>query len=199
MSYTNKANIQNLLLITISDSFDSQISEWISAAEAWINTYCGREFEQESSTYKLYDGSGTKELLIDDLLTFTKVETLDLDGDVDETVDSSSMYWLYPANKSPKYKIRLNPANSPVSVFPKGHQNIKVTGTFGYSSSVPSDVKLATTKLVGAMIRESQTDVTAQIESEKLGEYSVTFSDISKLADRLGVKDILNQYRIINV
>ena len=72
--YTSKSNIQNFLLINIDASFNSQINEWISAVEEYINDYCGREFEQEAVTEKLYDGDGTKEILLDDLLTLTRIE-----------------------------------------------------------------------------------------------------------------------------
>lgn len=199
MPYTNKARIQNYLMITIDASFATQISEWIDAIEVWINNYCGREFETESATYKLYDGNGTRELLIDDLLTLTKIETLDEDGDVDDTIDSTNEYYLYPANRTPKYKIRINSFNAPIAVFPRGHQNIKVTGTFGHSVTVPEAIRLVTTKLVAAIIRESQTDVTGELGSQRLGEYSVNLQDVDKIADRLGVKDILDQYRVIPI
>ena len=200
MSYTSKSRIQNFLLITIDDSFDTQISEWIASVEKWINNYCGREFETETATYKLYDGNNTSELLVDDILTVTKIEILDQERNVDETIDSTDEYWLYPANESPKWKIVIDSRNAPIGIFPSGHQNIKITGTFGYSATVPADVELAATKMVAAIIRESGTDVTGRIKSESLGDYSVTFADIGKIADRLDVKDsLLKHYRKVNI
>ena len=199
MSYTNKSRLQNYLTINISDTFNSQITEWIEAIEAWINTYCGREFDQESATSKLYDGSGSRELLIDDLLTLTKIETLDESGNVDETLSNENQYYLYPANKTPKYRIVINSANAPIAIFPSGRQNIKITGTFGYSATVPEDVRLAATKLVAGIIEEKNLDIAGEIKSERLGEYSITVQDVEKMANHLGIKDILNQYRIIPI
>jgi len=199
MPYTTKSKIQNYLLIDIDSSFDSQISDWISAVEKWIETYTGRKFEEESATYKLYDGDGTKELLIDDLISLTKIEILDEDGDVDYTIDDSNEYYLYPANETPKTRIVLNSSNAPVAVFPKGHQNIKVTGSFGYASSVPKDIELVATKLVAGIIEEKQIDIAGEIKSEKLGEYSVTAQDIEKMANHLGVLEILDKYRKIPI
>jgi len=197
--YTSKQNLQNFLVLNISSDLDDQINEWIDAAEAWINKYCGREFEQESATSKLYDGDGTKELLVDDVLTVTRIETLDEERNVNDTLDNTDYYWLYPANETPKWKIVIDSRNAPIAVFPRGRQNIRVVGTFGYSVSVPADVELAATKIVAAIIRESVTDVTGLIKSESLGDYSVTFADIDKIADRTGVKDILRHYRRMNI
>jgi len=199
MAYTNKARVQNLLMITIDDSFATQMEEWVSAVSRWIDNYTGTTFEQESDTYKLYDGDGTRELVIDELLTLTKIETLDEDGDVDETLDATTQYYLYPANKTPKFRIHINAANAPIAIFPRGHQNIKVTGTFGHSATIIEDVRLAATKLVAAIIKESKTDITGEITSERLGEYSVSLQDLDKIADRLGVKDILQPYVIVPI
>ena len=197
--YTTKSRIQNFLMVNINDSFDDQINEWIDAVEAYIDNYCNRTFEQESATSKLYDGSGTSELLIDDLLSLTKVETLDEDNEVDETIDSTDEYWLYPANTTPKYRIRINTANAPIAVFPKGHQNIKVTGTFGQSESVPEDIRLAATKLVAGIIAEKNLDIAGEIKSEKLGEYQITVQDVEKQANHLGIDKILDHYRNIPI
>ncbi|MHA1225125.1 MAG: hypothetical protein ACTSR2_00985 [Candidatus Hodarchaeales archaeon] len=186
-------------MVNISDSFATQIDEWISAVSAWIDNFTGTTFETESDSYKLYDGDGTRELMIDDLVSLTKIEILDEDGNVDETIDSSDEYYLYPANETPKYRIVLNTSNAPIAVFPKGHQNIKVYGDFGYSSSVPEDVRLAATMLVSQIIKDGNLDITGNIKSERLGEYSVTFQDIDKIADRIGVKEILNHYKIMHV
>ena len=37
--YTTKAKVEAYLMINISDSFDTQINNWISAAENYINNY----------------------------------------------------------------------------------------------------------------------------------------------------------------
>ena len=195
MAYTNKARVQNYLLVTINDSFATQISEWISAVERFINNYCGREFVQEDDTEKLYDGDGSNTLIVDDLLTFTKIEILDEDGNVDYTIDSSDEYYLYPVNKTPKRKITLNSSNASVPRFLKGHQNVKVTGTFGYSVNVPEDVRLVATKLVAGIIEEKNIDIAGEIKSEKLGEYQVAVQDVSKMANHLDSFAVLDFYK----
>ena len=199
MPYTNKARVQNYLLININDSFASQITEWIAVSKEYIDNFCNRTFEQESATTKLYDGDGTRELLVDDLLTLTKIEILDRDGNVDYTIDGSTEYYLYPANTTPKTSITIEPTNADVSVFPKGKQNVRLTGTFGYSETVPEDIRFAATKLVAGIIQEGNYDVGSEIKSEKLGEYSITYQDVTKLAGQMKVDDILIKHRKMNV
>jgi len=195
--YTQKSQIQNYLMINIADSFDSQINKWIEAVSNWIDGYTGKKFEQESATEKLYDGDGSKELLISDLLTLTKIETLDFDGDVDETVDDSSEYYLYPSNDTPKSSIVLNPSNSPIACFPSGNQNIKITGTFGHSATVPEDIRLVATKLVAGIIEEKNYSLAGVVKSEKIGQYTITLADIDKVANHLGIKEMLKRHRNI--
>lgn len=197
--YTNKSKISNYLMIDINASFDSQINNWISGIEAYINNYCGCEFETESASNKLYDGNGTREILIDELLTLTKIEILDEDGNVDYTLDNDDYYWLYPANDTPKKRIVINSANAPIGWFSKGNQNVKITGNFGYSSSVPTDIELIATKLVAGIIGEKNLDIAGEIKSEKLGEYAVSMQDISKMANHLEIIEVMNKYRKIEV
>ncbi|MCK5492977.1 MAG: hypothetical protein KAJ14_07695 [Candidatus Omnitrophica bacterium] len=165
----------------------------------YIDNYCGREFEDESVSHKLYDGDGTKELLMDDLITFTKIEILDEDGNIDYTIDASDEYYIYPANKTPKTRIILNAFNAPVTIFPRGCQNVKVYGTFGYAETVPNAIELVATKLVAGIIGEKNPDIAGEIKEEKLGEYRVEMQEISKMANHLSIEKILDQYRDINV
>ena len=96
-----------------------------------------------------------------------------------------------------KNRIVINAANAPIAVFPKGRQNIKVYADFGYSTEVPKDVQLASTMIVANIIRDGCLDSAGHIDSERLGEYSVSFKDIDSIADRLGVKQLLSPYRKI--
>ena len=77
MSYTNKGAIQNYLMIDISDSFDTQISAWISSVEQYINNFTGKDFEDDGvDETRYFDGSGEKELCVDDFTALTSVEIL---------------------------------------------------------------------------------------------------------------------------
>jgi len=203
MSYILKSDIQNYLMITISATFDTVIANWIAAAESYIENYTGRTFAKTTAVSKLYDGDGTTELLIDDLITLTKVEILDADGDVSYTIDAATEYYLYPSSTTPFVRpytsIVLNRQNAPIPIFLRGRQNVKVTGNFGYAEAVPNDIKMVATKIVSGFIEEKNLSTVGEIKKERLGEYDVTFQDIGKMANHLSLNQILDQYRKIEV
>ena len=195
--YTDQTKVLQYLGLSALPSPLTSLTNFISSVNKFIDNYCNRVFEQESATTKLYDGDGTKELLIDDALTLTQIEILDEDGNADYTLTfSGNDFYLYPANEIPKTKITINLDNAPIGIFPSGHQNVKITGTFGDSATVPDDISLAATMLVAELVNSSQG---GSVKQESLGEYSVTFQDIKNSADDLGVYDILDRYRILSV
>ncbi len=201
MSYTSKSRIQNFLLINIDDSFTSQIDEWISVAEAYINDYCGTEFEGTLEA-RYFDGDGSSELLVDDFVSLTKIEILDESGNVDYTLDTVTDYYLYPANKTRKNRIVINRINAGISIFPCTYpQNIKITANWGFSNTVPADIQFAATRLVAAIIQEGNYDIGSEIKSERLGEYKITYQDIDKMVKEnvMGTKDILDRHRVLGV
>ena len=201
MSYTNKARIQNYLLTNIDDSFASQVEEWILVVQNYIDDYTGTSFEGTSEA-RYFDGDGTNEIIVDDFVSLTKIEILDDDGSVDYTLNATTDYYLYPANKTTKNRIVINRYNADTSIFPKTYpQNIKITANWGYSNTVPEDIRFVATKLVGEIIKEGNYDIGNEIKSEKLGEYSITYQDVDKMAkvDGMGTMEILDKHRRIEV
>lgn len=193
MAYTTEEKIENFLQIDIDDSLSSQVSTWINWVKEWIDNYTGTTFEASSET-RYYDSDGTDRLFIDYCTSVSNIYFLDSEGNVDETL-SSSDYWLYPLNKTPKYEIRLNPSGD-YPCFPVGSKRVKVVGTFGYSDNVPADIEWVATGMVGEIIK-NMTDVAKGIKSENLGEYSITFNDIQKFA-LPEYTAILDRYKVSN-
>jgi hypothetical protein len=193
--YTNKSALQNYLLTTISDSFDTQIEAWINAADAYIDNYCNTSFESSTET-RYFDGNGSNELILDDLLTVTSLQFLDPNGvDLDDTLTENDDFFLYPYNETCKYKIILNPEGDQAE-FPKGSHRIKITGTWGKSTTVPADIKLVSTKLVAGIIEVGKSgEVT--LKKEKIGDYSVEYGALTE--SNQDIKDILNRYRVSNL
>ena len=198
---TTETKVKKYLGLTTLPSplITADINIYAEAITKYIEDYCGREFETSVATSKVYDGQGTKEITIDDLYALTKIETLDEDGDVENTLDDSSEYYLYPENTTNKNLIKINTSNSPISIFPKGNQNVKVTASFGYSATVPEIISLAATKLVAGIISEQYLSDAGSVKKEKLGHYEIEYQDIDKLVNSLGIDKILDQYRLIGV
>lgn len=102
-------------------------------AEQAVNDYTGRTFGAvTASTSRIFDG-GTTCCLIDDATAVTVVEQSS-DRQTWSTV-ATTAWWTEPANSTPKTVVGCS---LPLSRF------VRVTGTWGYSATVPPTVKLAT-------------------------------------------------------
>lgn len=201
MPYIDKSAIQDYLLIDIDGSMDNRIREWISAAENYVEIYTGREFEvAEDDVTRYYDGPGGRTFYLDDIVSITGVWTLDLDGStVDQTLTENTDYFAYPLNDTPKHILKLAPEGSKLGKWPKGKKRIKVTGSFGYKAEVPKDIKLAITQLVSEIVNVGRQGSEGGISAESLGDYSVTFGSMDEMATRLGIKPILDTYKLLSL
>lgn len=198
--YTNETAIEKYLMTDIDPSQSSQITDWISAVERYINNYCNRPegFEAPAADEtKYFDGPGGVELTLESFTTITSIQTLETDGaTISQTLTENDDYWLYPLNETPKYEIRLTP-NSACGSWPSGHKRIKIIGKFGYGTTVPKDIELAATILVGKIIEKGKDG--GNVQSESLGDYSVSYKPLDEVSGEFGVKKILDPYRIIEL
>jgi len=194
--YTTKTEIENYLLTTIDATFDSQITTWISAAQEWIENYTDREFEANTQTNK-YDGKGEHSLLIDDVMSVDTVWFTENDatGDAQTETLATTDYYLYQnnnPNKTPYNKMVINP-DGDQNVFEWGLQNIWIKGSFGYSTTVPADIKMVTTKLVASMVKPGKD---GEIADYTEADLSVTYRAFDDIMDRdVGVKSVLDWYK----
>lgn len=193
MAYTDQTSIENYLLTDIDASFSTQITTWISAVQKWIDNYTDRTFEA-STTTKKYDGKSKHFLMVDDLLSVNTLWFVSNDSTSDANTNSlaTTDYYLYQnddPNKTPYNKVVLNP-NGSYQTFDWGLQNIWIKGSWGYSTTVPEDIKMVATKLVGAIIN---TGKDGNVRSFSEGDYSVTFSNL--LNSDLSIKQVLDWYK----
>lgn len=194
-NYTTKGKIQNYLALDISSSLDSQIEDWITAVQNYIDNFTGKSFGTTSET-RYFDGNGKNEIQIDDFVSITSVEILELDStDVDYTLTEgvNSDYITYPYNTTPKYMLKMT-INSQIATFLKGEKRVKITATWGHQSSVPKDIELAATILVAGIIEKGAKG--GPVTSETLGDYTISFGNVDNLSTVLGVKDILSKYKV---
>jgi len=198
MAYTTETKIENYMMTDIDPSFSSQVSDWITAATNYIDKYTDKSFEGASET-RYFDGTNKTEIIVDDFVSLTSVQILQVNSDDVEYTLTEGLdddYILYPYNETPYYKLMMVPS-SQVGVWLPGPKRIKLTGTWGHSSNVPKDIELAATILVSDVIKQGRDS--GKITSESLGDYSVTYDTLDESATRLGVKQILDQYKILEV
>lgn len=131
---------------------------YLSASIARLERETQRQFISGSAgEVRYYNGSGTGILLIDDYIDVSEVEFIDYNP----ALASFSLSGFYEIDRKgfPKNKIYIN-QGAPTYIlggrnwsgkFPEGRANIKVTGQFGYGTSIPQDVWMAVLQNAGAM------------------------------------------------
>lgn len=198
--YTNKGTIQNYLMIDIDTSFDTQINTWITAVGSYIDRYTGRKdgFESASAT-RYFDGNGKREIDIDECTSITSIQVLEANGqDVEFTLSEGleADYVTYPYNTTPIYRLKLV-TSAQLGAFYSGKKRVKITAVWGNTTSVPKDIELAATMLVGSIIDKGLKG--GKVQAEALGDYSVTFANVDETAQAIGVKSILDKYKLFNL
>lgn len=191
MAITTKANVEKYLLTSIDSTFDSQIAQWISAVENQIDKMTDRQMiaADEDAEYA-FDGTGRHEMLIPDFFTITSVEVKSEKDDV-EPEDYTDKVYFYPTGRTPIYQLQMDYYH-----FPKGRQNIVVTGRKGYfdSAEIDDDLVFAATVMVAGIVNASNISA-GEIKRETIGRYSIEYvTDQQKIDYKTAMKTI-SQYR----
>jgi hypothetical protein len=149
MNYVTLADVKNYLGITTADD-DAVLSRLIGAAQGFIESYTGRRFEPYEATI-VHDGTDVVDdmlVLRDDLLNLSVVT---ING---VAVDVSGIQLLGGLRGEPYYALRA------MAFFAcRDDAVINVTGQWGYSTNVPSDIVHACTRLVGYFYRQRDAQV----------------------------------------
>ena len=143
--YTELENVKNRLKIDSSDANDDEYLEHlITAASALMAGETHREFVAASGT-RYFDVPEGPELVVDDFTSLTSITNGD--GTAIATTDVTTL----PANKTPKYVIRIKAssmaywcANSAGDIIAV----ITVVANWGYSAAAPADVREAVEDIV---------------------------------------------------
>lgn len=199
MSYTDKGRIQRFLNVDIANSYDTQIDDWIAEVQSWIDDYCGKTFEAVTED-RHYDGDGTKELIVDGFVdgTITELSILNVNGSVEATLTEGhdEDFIAYPLNSNEKHLIRLT-ANASRSVFPSRKRGVKITADFGYSATVPNQIRMVATKLVATLVEKGLKG--GKLSEVQLGDYRAKFEKIDEDFAAMGIYQTLDMYRDISI
>lgn len=143
MAYTTTALVKASLGIpAATTSEDTAIQAAIDAAEALIDNYTGRTFETvtEARTYLPRTASVVD---VDDIATASGLVIKtdeDQDGTFETTLTVTTDYVIVK-NSAPFRLITNVNRGWPLSLY--GRPTIQVTATFGYSTTVPDNIKQA--------------------------------------------------------
>lgn len=175
--YTDQGRIEAYLNRELSESEIVLCDDVISSISNLIDLYCGRSWlpvdetidsEAETST-RLFDGTGSRELYIDDFVSIEEINILDSSGGVINTLNQNIDWVLYPLNKTPKQSIRLNTA-----IFLRGAGNIQVEAVWG-SGEVPQPIIKACTIMVANYFTKASK---SGLKKESIEGYSYEMRDL---------------------
>lgn len=197
MAYITEGDLENHILHDIDAGFSAWISTVIGMVESYIEQYTGIDFENDTAGTRYFDGSGEDIQVIGDFRTgtLTSVQILNSDGQVEATLTLNTDFVYYPYNETTPNALKLL-SGGQYGSWPARARSVAITGKFGYSSP-PAAVKIAAVKLAAKMINEGLKG--GEVKAETLGSYSVTYKDLDESAVSLGIKEILNQYRVMSV
>lgn len=190
MAYTTKAKIESLTGQTVNADLAAMVIAWVTD---WINKYTGQNFEAGVGT-RYYDLEGTEQVYIDNFSgTPTEVQILNPDGSIERTLTVDEDYFVGPFNTGTKNFLRMA-ENGWRRTFPYRGRALKVTANFG--AAVPPAIEMVATKLASGL----SVDLAGKdIQSESLGDYSVTYTAVDEKASELGVLSTLDMYREIEI
>lgn len=181
MPYCTKLDVQNYLLKTIGTSFDAQLTSHIAAMSGYIDEAVGYPLYRTAETERKYDGTGRGQLKIDPVHTISAV-----------TVDGTTVTPVQkPYNTDTKTELVL-----PLDVFPHGLANVSVTGVHCLKKTLPEQIKWACTVLVALTVQQVD-EQREGVQSEKIGDYSVTYADQKQRGDLIRAKEIIHSFRPI--
>jgi len=215
VDYTTQSEVEGHLGLSSGDLDNQFVDVLADSVKDFIHRFCGKKDGQDnvifkrrfdgddlSSETRYYDGNSLKTLEIDDYQQDSITSLI-----VDEDPIQDGDYFQYPANEDYGTRIELNQTTKPTNqnglsiydqdhyIFVEGQQVVEVTADFWYSNTPPKAIKAAATMLVSALVKDKLKGDVRAIDRESLGDYSVSYSKLTDLADRVGAKEFLMQYK----
>jgi len=173
--YTTKTKIETFLC----ESVDGTLADIMLSVEDYIDGYTGRNFKADTTaSARKYSGNGSQELSIDECVQITKVELGNNEyGDTftEITASGTNGYYLWPENYASEV-VPVRGIHLRGRYWTAGWANHQITAKWGYSAAVPSAISQAATILAACIYRHGAGGGIGGVKSEKIGDYSVSFS-----------------------
>jgi hypothetical protein len=139
----------------------------IPAITEWIDAYLGVHYDDENGALIVHRNGGSAAVYVGPVTDVTRVEY------VDSTTEPEAGDLLAPADYYIEGGYLFSYTQRP---FTKGVRNIRVTAKL---ASVPASIKLAATMMA---VKAVQYKGAREVDSEKIGDYQVTYSNLSTQA-----------------
>lgn len=189
--YCSKSDIENYLVLSIDVAFDDQIDIWINAVSEMVRVMTNRDWLADTTANaRLFNGSGNGSIEVGDFIGTPVVE---IGEDYATGFVATTNFITSPYNSENKTDIVMKN-----ETIPYGIQNVRVTAKWGYGATVPNDIKQAVTILASAIVLAG-TNQDGEIESEKIGNYTVKYKNDQHKDDAKMAMDIINSRRVIRL
>lgn len=169
-AYTDQEKVEAYLDRELTDNEVILLDSVIGYVSNFISTYTSRVWnsidgEEPEASEKIFDGTGKKELFINEFASLEKVEFLDSQGNLYLELEDDAEFITYPLNAEIKDSIYLRNYR-----FGLGAGRIKITAVWT-SGEVPDDVIMVATALVAKFL--SRRSVSAgSFKKESIEGYS---------------------------
>jgi hypothetical protein len=190
--YTTLTAALSHLGLPVDSPESPQVERYIEAASRRVDGICHRHFYTVSET-RVFTPTASWYLVTGDILAITGLAT-DNDGDrvYEVAWDTDLDFYLGPegalAGGTPYWFVELDRLGR--YTFPVARRSVQITGTWGYSESIPPLVEQATLRLVGRnySLRQAPLGVAGSGET----------GFIRVQTDR-DVEEMLAEYRLVTV
>lgn len=161
MAYITILELRNYLGITGTDD-DDLMTSFVSEAQTFIEQYTGRVFEASADTTRKFnvgvDTDGDLLFFDEEICAITTV-TNNADGTT-ETLTANTDYITIPRNETPYTAIKIMSGSSKYWRYTTNSENgITVAGKWAFSTTAPSDIKIACKMLAGYYYRQKDSQV----------------------------------------
>lgn len=179
--YTSATLVQQKTGTTLTaDEISFLDAVTIPAIDEWINNYLGVEYDDANGVLTVHANGGSSAVFVGPFATVTRLEYVDPDTEVDGGDELDATDWYYQGGYIFTY------SGVP---FTTGVRNLRITGTY---LDIPAGIRLAATMLA---VKVVQYKGARQMDSEKIGDYQVTWSNLSTQA---GVAELIDD-NILNL
>ena len=187
--YCSVEDVSNYLLLEIADDFEPQVEQWIQGISAHIEKVTGIDWLADTTANaRLFNGNGCNMLNVGNFIGTPVVEFGD---DYAENFVATTNFVTVPFNGNAKTDILMKD-----EVVPHGTMNVRVTAKWGYAEEVPDDIRHACVVLVSGIVL-ANTNQDGEVESEKIGNYTVKYkSDSHKDDSTLAMATLQSRTRI---
>jgi len=190
--YTTIEKLEAFLQETVNEEqAEFAINSAIDMVEKMTNRIWVADAE---ASPRFFGGTGTRNLGIDECVEVTEVRrgltTYYADGSEVIPEGTDFGYFLYPINSTPIRALHLRGR-----IWSRGWGNNRITARWGAYEEVPDDISFATTILAGGLYNFNGGGASGQVQSERIGNYSVAYGNEQGWRSYERAKTILNSNR----